>query len=45
LELLEKNHADPNFGVPQMQRELAMSKTQLNRKFKALWISSSSHKL
>ena len=36
LELLEKNYADPNFGVPQMQRELAMSKTQLNRKLKAL---------
>jgi signal transduction histidine kinase/DNA-binding response OmpR family regulator/Tfp pilus assembly protein PilF len=36
LELLEKNHSDPDFGVPQMQRELAMSKTQLNRKLKAL---------
>ncbi|MEO1012124.1 MAG: tetratricopeptide repeat protein [Bacteroidota bacterium] len=36
LELLEKNYADPDFGVPQMQRELAMSKTQLNRKLKAL---------
>ncbi|MDT7827130.1 tetratricopeptide repeat protein [Pricia sp. S334] len=36
LELLEKNHSDPSFGVSQMQRELAMSKTQLNRKLKAL---------
>ncbi len=36
LTLLEKNHTDSNFGVTQMQRELAMSKTQLNRKLKAL---------
>ncbi|BFP43467.1 hypothetical protein FGF1_43120 [Flavobacteriaceae bacterium GF1] len=36
LDVLEKNHANPDFGVPQMQRELAMSKTQLNRKLKAL---------
>lgn len=36
LALLEKDHADSNFGVTQMQRELAMSKTQLNRKLKAL---------
>nr|WP_299341185.1 ATP-binding protein [Allomuricauda sp.] len=36
LDLLEKNHADSNFGVTQMQRELAMSKTQLNRKLRAL---------
>ncbi|WP_299534630.1 tetratricopeptide repeat protein [Ulvibacterium sp.] len=36
LDLLEKNHSNPDFGVPQMQQELAMSKTQLNRKLKAL---------
>jgi transcriptional regulator GlxA family with amidase domain len=27
---------EPEFGVPQMQEELAMSKTQLHRKLKAL---------
>lgn len=36
LDLLEKEHANANFGVPQMQRSLAMSKTQLQRKTKAL---------
>ncbi len=36
LNLLEEKHSDFNFNVPQMQRELAMSKTQLNRKLKAL---------
>lgn len=36
LELLEKEYANANFGVPQMQRALAMSKTQLHRKLKAL---------
>ncbi|AKA35086.1 tetratricopeptide repeat protein [Flagellimonas lutaonensis] len=36
LELLEKEHSDPAFGVSQMQKELAMSKTQLHRKLKAL---------
>ncbi|WP_373516580.1 response regulator [Pricia sp.] len=36
LELLEAHFSDPNFGVPQMQKALAMSKTQLHRKLKAL---------
>ena len=36
LELFEKQYSDPNFGVPLMQKELAMSKTQLHRKLKAL---------
>ncbi len=36
LDLLEKRHTDADFGVPQMQQELAMSKTQLHRKLKAL---------
>jgi signal transduction histidine kinase/AraC-like DNA-binding protein len=36
LALLEKNFPDPDFGVPQMQDALAMSKTQLHRKLKAL---------
>ena len=36
LNLLEKNFSDPDFGVPQMQNALAMSKTQLHRKLKAL---------
>ncbi|WP_343487000.1 ATP-binding protein [Allomuricauda sp. d1] len=36
LDLLEKEHSNPNFGVAQMQKELAMSKTQLHRKIKAL---------
>jgi DNA-binding response OmpR family regulator len=35
-ELLEARHADADFDVSHMQRELAMSKTQLNRKLKAL---------
>ncbi|MEL6194867.1 MAG: tetratricopeptide repeat protein [Bacteroidota bacterium] len=35
LLLLETHYADPNFGVPNMQMELGMSKTQLNRKLKA----------
>lgn len=36
LSLLEKNYSSSNFGVPQMQKALAMSKTQLHRKLKAL---------
>lgn len=36
VDLLERNHSDPDFGVPQMQKDLAMSKTHLNRKLKAL---------
>ncbi len=35
-ELLEKSFSNPNFGTPQMQEALAMSKTQLHRKTKAL---------
>ncbi len=36
LHLLETKHSDPDFGVPQMQSELAMGKTQLHMKIKAL---------
>lgn len=36
LNLLEAEHADPDFGVPQMQQAMAMSKTQLHRKLKSL---------
>ncbi len=36
LELLETRHGESDFGVTEMQRELAMSKTQLHRKMKAL---------
>jgi DNA-binding response OmpR family regulator len=36
LHLFEKQHTDASFGVPQMQQHLAMSKTQLHRKIKAL---------
>lgn len=36
LDLLEQQHSDVTFGVPQMQSALAMSKTQLHRKTKAL---------
>lgn len=36
IQVLETNHADPEFGVPQIQNALAMSKTQLHRKVKAL---------
>jgi signal transduction histidine kinase/DNA-binding response OmpR family regulator len=36
LELLEKKHPDPEYSVSQMQTDLAMSKTQLHRKIKAL---------
>ena len=36
LELLEKEYTNADFGVPQMQQALAMSKTQLHRKLKAL---------
>ena len=36
LELLENQYADSQFGVPQMQTALGMSKTQLHRKIKAL---------
>jgi signal transduction histidine kinase/DNA-binding response OmpR family regulator len=36
LALMEREYSDPNFGVPEMQQALAMSKTQLHRKIKAL---------
>jgi AraC-like DNA-binding protein len=36
LALLENKFHEPDFGVPQMQEELGMSKTQLHRKLKAL---------
>lgn len=36
LDLMEKEHSNIGFGVPQMQEALAMSKTQLHRKLKAL---------
>lgn len=36
LILLQKEYANPDFGVPQMQQALAMSKTQLHRKIKVL---------
>jgi len=36
LSLLEEHHSNADFGVPQMQDALAMSKTQLHRKLKAL---------
>ncbi len=36
LDLLETNFSQADFGVPQMQTELAMSKSQLHRKLKAL---------
>jgi len=36
LVLLEQKFSDPSFGVPEMQAALAMSKTQLHRKLKAL---------
>ena len=36
LSLMEENLDDPEFGVPAMQLEVGMSKTQLHRKFKAL---------
>ncbi len=36
LKLLEEQHSNAEFGVPQMQEALAMSKTQLHRKLKAL---------
>lgn len=36
LEVLEEEHSNPQFGVPQMQETMAMSKTQLHRKLKAL---------
>ncbi len=36
LELLEKKHSEASFGVPQMQKAMALSKTQLHRKVKAL---------
>jgi signal transduction histidine kinase/DNA-binding response OmpR family regulator len=36
LTLLEENFSNPEFGVPEMQDSLAMSKTQLHRKLKAL---------
>ena len=36
LELMEKEHSNPSFGVPKMQKAMALSKTQLHRKVKAL---------
>lgn len=36
LVLLENKFSEPDFGVPEMQVALAMSKTQLHRKIKAL---------
>ena len=36
LELLEEKHIDSEFGVPEMQTALGMSKTQLHRKLKSL---------
>jgi signal transduction histidine kinase/DNA-binding response OmpR family regulator len=36
LKLLELKFSEAEFGVPQLQTELAMSKTQLHRKLKAL---------
>ena len=36
LSLLEERYSSSEFGVPQMQKALAMSKTQLHRKLKAL---------
>ncbi len=36
LALLEERHTDPDFGVPQMNEALAVSKAQLHRKLKAL---------
>ena len=36
LGLLEQHYSDPQFGVPQMQEHLALSKSQLHRKLKAL---------
>ncbi|TAI47194.1 tetratricopeptide repeat protein [Flagellimonas allohymeniacidonis] len=36
LDVLEKSFSDPDFGTHQMQEALAMSKTQLHRKTKAL---------
>jgi AraC-like DNA-binding protein len=36
LELLEIQFSEPDFGVPQMQDALGVSKTQLHRKLKAL---------
>ena len=36
LKLLESNFSDPDFGVPQMQEFLSMSKSHLHKKLKAL---------
>ena len=36
IQLLESKLGDSDFGVPAMQKALAMSKTQLHRKMKAL---------
>ncbi len=36
VDLLEDNYSNADFGVPTMQEALAMSKTQLHRKLKAL---------
>jgi len=36
LKLLENKYMDPEFGVPQMQKEMAMSRAQYHRKIKSL---------
>ncbi|NND33757.1 MAG: response regulator, partial [Saprospiraceae bacterium] len=36
MQILETEHVDSTFGVPQMQKALTMSKTQLHRKLKAI---------
>jgi AraC-like DNA-binding protein len=36
MSLLEDNLSDEGFGIPKLQDALAMSKTQLHRKMKAL---------
>ncbi len=41
IEVLESNYDDSEFGLPEMIEKLAMSKTQLNRKMRALTNHSS----
>jgi len=36
LDLLEERYSEPDFGIPQMQEILAMSRAQLHRKIKAI---------
>jgi DNA-binding response OmpR family regulator len=36
LDLLELHHSEPDFGVPQLQKALAISRAQFHRKVKAL---------